>query len=199
MLNTLLGIFKCMEKIINSGNINDYTRPDDINIILAENSELVIKGTHYFDKGAPILFRSSLIQLKEHSRLIIEDNFKFYYGADILIFEGGILELGSNSFINSYCEIRCKKRIKVGKDCAIGRHFCALDSDFHKINGVEHASEIIIGNHVWIAQNVTILKGVKVGDGAIIGAGSIVTKDVPSRCMVVGNPARIIKENVEWE
>ena len=37
-----------------------------------------------------------------------------------------------------------------------------------------------------------------IGDGAIIGAGSIVTKSIPPRCLAVGNPARVIKEEVEW-
>lgn len=48
-------------------------------------------------------------------------------------------------------------------------------------------------------MNVIILKGVTIGDGAIIGAGSVVTRDIPPRCLAVGNPARVIKENVEWE
>ena len=44
-----------------------------------------------------------------------------------------------------------------------------------------------------------ILKGVNIGDGAIIGAGAVVTKDIPSKCLAVGNPAKVIKENVEWK
>lgn len=37
---------------------------------------------------------------------------------------------------------------------------------------------------------------VKIGDEVIVGAGAIVTKDVPSNCIVVGNPARVIKQNI---
>ena len=55
-----------------------------------------------------------------------------------------------------------------------------------------------IGNKVWIATNAIILPGVTVGDGAIVAAGSVVTRDVPEKCMVAGVPARVIKENVEW-
>lgn len=56
-----------------------------------------------------------------------------------------------------------------------------------------------IGNKVWIATNAIILPGVTIGDGAIIAAGAVVTKDVPSRSMVAGVPAKVIKENVEWK
>ncbi|MDR3572100.1 MAG: DapH/DapD/GlmU-related protein [Candidatus Pacebacteria bacterium] len=53
----------------------------------------------------------------------------------------------------------------------------------------------VIGNDVWIGPHAIIIGAVRIGDGAIIGAGSIVTKDVPSRCVVVGNPARVIKSD----
>jgi acetyltransferase-like isoleucine patch superfamily enzyme len=41
------------------------------------------------------------------------------------------------------------------------------------------------------------LPGIKIGDSVIIGAGAIVTKDVPSGCIVTGNPAKIIKRNIK--
>ncbi|MEV8144216.1 CatB-related O-acetyltransferase [Specibacter sp. NPDC078709] len=51
----------------------------------------------------------------------------------------------------------------------------------------------IIGNDVWIGQNVTLNRGVRIGHGAVIAAYSVVTKDVPAYAIVGGNPARIIK------
>ena len=45
-----------------------------------------------------------------------------------------------------------------------------------------------------IGSNATILCGVTVGEGAIIGAGSVVTKDVPARTVVAGNPAKVIRK-----
>ncbi|MOA70338.1 Maltose O-acetyltransferase [compost metagenome] len=48
-----------------------------------------------------------------------------------------------------------------------------------------------IGNNVWIGGGAIILPGVTVGDNAVIGAGSVVTRDVPARATVVGNPARL--------
>ena len=52
-----------------------------------------------------------------------------------------------------------------------------------------------IGNNVVVGCHAQVLGPVKIGDNAIIGAGSIVIKDVPANCTVVGNPARIISKN----
>ena len=45
----------------------------------------------------------------------------------------------------------------------------------------------------WIGAGAIILPGVTIGEAAVVGAGSVVTKDVPARMVVVGNPARVIK------
>lgn len=51
----------------------------------------------------------------------------------------------------------------------------------------------IIGDNVSLGANVTIIGNVKVGDNVTVGAGSVVTKDVPSNCVVAGVPAKVIK------
>jgi acetyltransferase-like isoleucine patch superfamily enzyme len=56
-----------------------------------------------------------------------------------------------------------------------------------------------IGNDVWIGINVFVKSGVKIGDGAIIGACSVVTKDVDPYTIVVGNPARQIRQRFSNE
>lgn len=52
----------------------------------------------------------------------------------------------------------------------------------------------IIGNDVWIGQNVTVMPGVKIGNGAIIATNSTVTKDIPDYHIAGGNPANIIRK-----
>ena len=54
--------------------------------------------------------------------------------------------------------------------------------------------EIHIKKNAWIGARVNILPGVTIGENAIIGTGSVVTKDVPDNCVVVGVPAKIVKE-----
>ena len=56
---------------------------------------------------------------------------------------------------------------------------------------------VVIGKDVWIGANAIILPGVTIGDGCVIGAGSVVTTDLPPHCVVVGNPARVIKTIIQ--
>lgn len=53
-----------------------------------------------------------------------------------------------------------------------------------------------VGKRCFIGANAIIMCGVKIGDEVIVGSGAIVTKDVPSNCIVVGNPAKIIKTEI---
>lgn len=51
-----------------------------------------------------------------------------------------------------------------------------------------------IGSRVWIGAGAIILPGVTIGDDSVIGAGSVVTRDVPSGVVAVGNPCRVLRE-----
>ena len=56
-----------------------------------------------------------------------------------------------------------------------------------------NTDECTIGDNVYIGAGAVIMNPVNIGDNVIIGAGSVVTKDVPSNCIVAGNPAGIIR------
>ena len=51
-----------------------------------------------------------------------------------------------------------------------------------------------IGRNCWFGAGVIVVPGVTIGDNTVIGAGSIVTKDIPSNCLAVGNPCRVLRE-----
>ena len=59
--------------------------------------------------------------------------------------------------------------------------------------------DTIVGNDVWIGQNVTVMPGVHIGDGAIIAACSVVAKDVPPYTIAGGNPCRVIRQRFDDE
>ena len=124
------------------------------------------------------------------------------YGSYIQVGNNATLKIG-NSFINREVKVVCNKEITIGDGCIIAMGSVIRDNDGgnHKIlaEGYENAKPISIGNHVWIGENVMILKGVTIGEGAVVAASSLVTKDVPARTLVAGAPAKVIRENVEWE
>ena len=62
-----------------------------------------------------------------------------------------------------------------------------------QIPDLEITKPIIIGNDVYIGNNVLLLPGVRVGNRVIIGAGAVVTKDIPDNSVAVGIPAKVIK------
>lgn len=62
-----------------------------------------------------------------------------------------------------------------------------------------YKGDTVIGNDVWIGQNAVILPGVHIGDGAIIGTESVVGSDVPPYTIVVGNPAKKLRQRFDDE
>ena len=68
-----------------------------------------------------------------------------------------------------------------------------------KLTDLPFKGDTVIGNDVWIGQNVTILPGVHIGDGAIIGANSVVTKDIPAYHIAAGNPCKVIRKRFSEE
>jgi serine O-acetyltransferase len=75
----------------------------------------------------------------------------------------------------------------IGKNCWINQQVT--------IGFTDNSSAPVIGNDVSIFAGAKVLGGILIGDNVVIGAGAVVTKDVPSGCVVVGNPAYIVKRN----
>lgn len=108
----------------------------------------------------------------------------------------------------------CEMEVRIGNYVVIGWNTTIADTDFHPIAPAERIADalacsplgkgrprppiarrpVIIENDVWIGPNATILKGVHIGAGAWIEAGSLITRDVPARARIVGNPAQIVGE-----
>jgi acetyltransferase-like isoleucine patch superfamily enzyme len=114
------------------------------------------------------------------------------------------ITIGDNVTINPNCHIAALRKITIGDNVLIASNVFISDHSHGRLDfadsevppalrKLESKGEIRIGNNVWIGQNVTILANVDVGDGTIIGANAVITKDVPAYSVVVGNPARIIR------
>ena len=141
-----------------------------------------------------LLKRTSLmskILRKTGQNFCIEPSFWCDYGYNI--------EIGENFYSNHNLVILDPAKVKFGDNVFIGPN-CGFYTPEHPLNaeernkGLEYAKPITVGNNVWFGGNVVVLSGVTIGDNVVIGAGSVVTKDIPSNIVAVGNPCKVIKE-----
>lgn len=120
----------------------------------------------------------------------IEPPFRCDYGANIYV--------GKNFYANFECIILDQCPIRVGDNVFFGPRV-SLYSAGHPIDaavrstGLEFGKPITIGSDVWVGGDTVILGGVTIGSNVVIGAGSVVTKDIPSDCVAVGNPCRVLR------
>lgn len=157
------------------------------------------------DENATCCFgRDSVV--RENGNILVEgrsqwsvgDNVRIMQGCEIEVIRGGHLEIGSNVYAGSYCNIRCCGRIDIENGVRLSQFVSLIDGnyDFRKksvVIGDLAAEWVKIGSGAWIGAQVVILPRVEVGEGAVVGAGSIVTKSVPAFAVVAGNPARILR------
>lgn len=116
------------------------------------------------------------------------------------------VKIGKNSGFNSLIIEMGESNsiVEIGEDCMFSYDIEIYCTDQHSIfdennNILNIAQSVIIGNHVWAAKEVRIMKNTKVPDGCVIGQRSMVTRkfDKPN-CVIAGNPAKIVKENIHW-
>jgi len=165
---------------------------------VGEGSDLKLANILYFQK------QPGKITIGKHS-IIKGELITFKHGGEIRI--GDYCHVGPDSHIWSAKLISIGNRVLIAHNVNIHDNIShPLDSksrheEFAKslVDGVQETdllreSEIIIEDDAWIGFNATILKGVRIGKGAIIGANTVITEDVPPYAVVVGNPAKIIKQ-----
>ena len=110
----------------------------------------------------------------------------------------GEITIGADTTINPYCVVR--GRITFGDGVRIGAHASLIAfnhgtaPDRPIFQQPHTALGITVGDDVWIGSNVIVLDGVTIGAHSIIGAGAVVTKDVEEWSIVVGNPARKVRD-----
>ncbi len=93
-----------------------------------------------------------------------------------------------------YLDKAAPKGIFIDDESYLASGVTVLAHDFARLTGRLNTK---IGKRCFVGVNAIIMPGVTIGDEVIVGAGAVVTKDVPSHCVVAGNPARIIKTGIQ--
>lgn len=63
-----------------------------------------------------------------------------------------------------------------------------------RAHAYQYNAPVRIGKNCWLGAGVIVLPGVTIGDNTVVGAGSVVTKDLPSGVVAVGNPCRVLRD-----
>ena len=140
------------------------------------------------------------IRLRKNGRVVLCNGVRT--GTEIWLVGANDNELlvGENSVLGSYGIYNGGNGIKIGANCIFAGFVCLNSSEHHFKMGELirdqgfFGAPIEIEDDVWIGSHVFIHKGVKVGKGSIIGACSNVLKSVPEYKIVVGNPAKVLRD-----
>ena len=120
----------------------------------------------------------------------IEPPFYFCYGTHI--------KLQDHVYINMNCTMIDDGSITIGKNVMIGSNVSIITTGHPvdlelRLKGYMYTAPVVIKDNCWIGTQTTICPGVTIGENSVIGAGSVVTKDIPSNVVAVGNPCRVLR------
>ncbi len=156
-----------------------------------QNAKKLLRLYNVTEAGAErqTILRQLLGQLGQNS--IIEPPFYCSYGQNIYI--------GDYVFLNVLCNILDCNEVHIGHHVMIGPsvqiYTAAHDLRAEVRNqGWEVAKPIVIEDNVWIGGAAILLPGVTIGRNAVVGAGAVVPRNVPANTVVVGNPARVVRQ-----
>ncbi|MBR1821923.1 MAG: acyltransferase [Clostridia bacterium] len=172
-------------------------------------------GKNLLLKGVPVIFNKGGATLEIGDNCTIKSSFLSnlvgLYSRTIIVTRapGAYIRIGNNVGISG-ATIYARKGIEIGDNTAIGGNVKILDNDFHPIEAEERNrlmndphggdSEIVpsrpikIGKNCFIGCNSIILKGTVLGDGCVVGAGAVVAGKLEDNCVIVGNPAKVIRK-----
>ena len=157
----------------------------------------------------PAESRANRFRMLKNSSVRLNGHVNIGEGFYISLRENSEFRIGDRVYIGKrfYCAI--KTGISIGSNCLIGDDVRLIDYDGHQVKSLNQedleinlggqSGEISIEDNCWIAWNVMITKGVTIGRGSIVASNSFVTRSVPPNSLVMGNPARVVKEDVSWQ
>lgn len=146
---------------------------------------------------------------------IIIENGVWLEGAIHVQYDGKVI-MHEHSKISSSTVIQCVNSVEIGAYTITAPNVVISDNNSHPVSPsfrkkmeltpsghpmrswkYSDNAPIKIGENVWIGMNSRICKGVTIGDNCVIGANSVVTKDIPANSVAVGNPARVVKSDID--
>ena len=150
----------------------------------------------------PVGFLVAMGGARGRDRIELHDYLESF-GLLALIARHATAFVAENAVIAPGCQILAQSAVCVeavlGRACVINTaasvdHECRLGDGVHIGPGAHLAGLVTVENYATIYTGAVVIPGIRIGEGAVVGAGAVVIDDVPPGTVVVGNPARIIKE-----
>lgn len=160
-----------------------------------------------------LLFRNCRIirfpcYIRNDGSIVFGENFTSGVGLRLDVFGRGVIVFADNVQVNDYVHIASIENVTIGQDTLIASKVFITD---HNHGSFKHSdpmnspdippsmrtlesSSVVIGQRVWLGENVTILPGTIIGDGVVVGANSVVRGVIPENTVIAGVPAKIIKQ-----
>lgn len=148
-------------------------------------------------------FRKGMVLLGNTGKIVFRGKTQISKGITIRCTSGRLI-VGNNFYSNCNLSIICSREINIGDDCLFGWNVHIRDCDGHAIlkegERVNSNTEVVIGNHVWVGQDVKILKGTVIPNDSVIAMNSCVTRKFSDTNTVIGGyPAEVLKSEINWE
>jgi acetyltransferase-like isoleucine patch superfamily enzyme len=111
------------------------------------------------------------------------------------------ISIGDGTYIGNYCCITAIDRVAIGPGCVLSErvyigdnlHGYAPEAGPVMAQPLSSKGPVALGKACWLGVGVSVLSGVTLGDHVVVGAGAVVTKSFPSRVVIAGNPARLVR------
>jgi carbonic anhydrase/acetyltransferase-like protein (isoleucine patch superfamily) len=105
---------------------------------------------------------------------------------------GARIRIGREGFLNG-CHLSSKAAVELGERVWIGPGSRVFDADQHDLDADrrQQIAPVRIGDHCWIAADVTILRGVEIGEQSVVGTRALVARSLPPHSLAYGNPAEV--------
>ncbi len=158
-----------------------------------------------FEKGS--LFRNCIFRISGDNNIIKIGQKVHAKNVEFWIEDNcNTISIGNNTSFCGKLHLACTegKSITIGKECLFSSEIVFRTGDSHSIidlSGIRinHAKDIIIGDHVWIGHRVLVNKGVVISNNSVVGTGSVVTKKFNDENIIIaGCPAKIVKNDINW-
>ncbi len=186
-----------------AGNVIRYAGATLLNVtfdVRGDRNEIVIapgaflRGVRFHIRGSGHrVYIGERVRISVRGQIWMEDRdgeLRIGRGTTLVSGQLAVTEPGSRLIIGEDCMLATEVEIRTGDSHAI--------LDARTGERINPAQDVVLEDHVWVGARAMILKGCTLGRDSIVAAGAVVTRSCPPRCIVAGNPARVVREGVTW-